>query len=144
VMQFGDQARHLRHEPLLLVPTRADPRWLLDMMRRSPSGELPTLRSRRDSQSLSSYVGHIGETAVYVAPLPSGESLLLHRQMLESLEIVGPADHPFVAADEPGVPADRCTLRLSWRQRVRLGDQPIVLLVQSSGEQASPNQPGAT
>lgn len=128
IRQYGRSATAAGRRPVLLVSSRADPPWLVEMARRPAEGGLPSLRRMKENSGEPGYVGHIGETAIYVAPIAAGQPVLCDREVLRRVLVLGPADNPFVLNVKDEATPGRCTLQFSWWQLTEVGEGSVLKL----------------
>lgn len=125
VVQFGRDAVAVGERPVLLVASRADPPWLIDLARGASEDEkAPVFKRVGSAQNAPSYSGHIGETEVHVAPVPQGEAILCVASMFHTLHVSARV----LASASAEADAHRCTLGLSWGQLSELRQRQVVRL----------------
>jgi hypothetical protein len=115
VERFGREAVANGGRALLLVSSRADPPWLIELARRDQSGgELPIFRRvATPGGHPASYCGNIGDTEVHVAPVPRGESILCTASVFQRLEVSVEVQ----VVTRPESDPYRCSLEIGWGQR---------------------------
>lgn len=112
--------------PVLLVASRADPRWLLEWSRSRNDGSserLEDLRLVREKEIKDEgYVGSLNHIPVYVAPIGPGSSYLISKESLDVLKFTEFEDGVFVQVSvEPVAGKDTwINLRLSWQFQLNL------------------------
>jgi hypothetical protein len=130
VTRFGKLAVDAGHKPILLVSSHADPPWLLDMTRYPEDEEDKKFELTRDGSLAqdADYIGHLGDTAIYVGPVSASEGLLCTKALFGALVIYGGEAQPITGNWEPEPGGLTCTVTFSWRRRVAGGEGPAMLL----------------
>lgn len=84
VAEMVDQGAH----PILLVPSRADPRWIFDWSWGSnPDVWKPdNLNIWRDESGDDAYVFHLNDLPVFVAPIAAGTAYLLAEEVFDTVQ----------------------------------------------------------
>lgn len=121
---FGREATEAGETPLLLVSSRADPGWLVELARNKRADGSAAFRRDARGTDVRSYAGSIGETAVHVAPVARGESILCWHSLFDQLRLPRCANVQAL----PEAEAQRCTLDVQWGQRTVFRPSPVVRL----------------
>lgn len=123
--QIKIAANHISNQnksPVLLVASRADPRWLIDWTREyGPDVEKPTDIRFTQAEGIhhDHYLFDINNVPVFVAPVSSGYSFMFPREVLEDLSFTQYGDDEFVTVsyEDTENPA-LIDLSLTWRMRI--------------------------
>jgi hypothetical protein len=129
VSSFGKNLTADLSEAILIVSSRADPPWLLDLYRDSidSPNQVASMQRLKEFDGRAGYVGHIGDTAVFTAPIRGGTGFLCSSRILDELQIFS-GRGVRVTVNEEKIPS-RCTLTFEWEQSVSLADGQAAKLV---------------
>ncbi|MEH6435381.1 hypothetical protein [Massilia sp. DD77] len=119
--------------PILLLDNATRPDWVWDWQHADYSSDYSRpddLRIQRLEGNGDDYVCHFNDIAVYAAPLPSGQSILLSRETFESVTFTQYEPGQFVRVQVEELPDRRnlVDLRLTFSRRVAVGDVDAVRL----------------
>lgn len=127
---WAKQCQAISLHSLAIFPSRADPPWLIDLVRKriGETDEAAQVRKRSKFSEQRGYVGHFGEVALFTGPLPAGITALLTLEEFDALQIEKAGDQPFVVEAVPDKTKLRCTLTISWRHRLDGKHGPVLRL----------------
>lgn len=125
VETYGKQIAENGNRGILLVSSRVDPVWLVELGREGTEANGPPVFRRSFSRNREpSFCGTIGSTEVHIAPVPTGECILCTDSLFKELAV---SDTVSVET-KPEKDAHRCTLVFHWFQKASLGDEPVIRL----------------
>ena len=119
--------------PILLVPSRTDPSWLVDLSRGTGEGniQVPQIKRLSTHINLKNYVGHIGDTAVYFSRGIRGESILCALESFKGLSVSTDGNDASCVAAEKEQDPHRVTLVIKWNQKSTFEHGQIIRLYQA-------------
>jgi len=127
---WSSRCQEMSLRALAVVPSRVDPPWLNDLIRKrvGEMDEASQVRKRSEFSQRQGYLGHFDDVALFTGPVPAGITALLTIDEFDILRLEAAGDQAFVVdatTDKTGL---KCTIAISWRHRLEGKPGPVLRL----------------